>query len=157
MIKKYILPFSVSIILVFLTAFIGSSFTTPNIASWYQYLKKPSFAPPNWLFGPAWTLFYFLMAVAAFLVWREKENKNIKPALLIYLIHLVFNAFWSIIFFGLKNLSLAFFEIIILWILILITIIKFYKIKPLAGFLLIPYILWVTFASILNFAIWMLN
>jgi tryptophan-rich sensory protein len=157
MIKKYILPFSVSIILVFLTAFIGSSFTTPSIASWYQYLKKPSFAPPNWLFGPAWTLFYFLMAVAAFLVWREKENKNIKPALLIYLIHLVFNAFWSIIFFGLKNLSLAFFEIIILWILILITIIKFYKIKPLAGFLLIPYILWVTFASILNFAIWMLN
>lgn len=157
MIKKYILPFSVSIILVFLTASIGSYFTTPNIASWYQYLKKPSFAPPNWLFGPAWTLFYFLMAVAAFLVWREKENQNIKPALLIYLIHLIFNALWSMIFFSLKNLGLAFFEIIILWILILITIIKFYKIKPIAGFLLIPYILWVTFASILNFAVWMLN
>ncbi|MCX8015779.1 MAG: tryptophan-rich sensory protein [Patescibacteria group bacterium] len=157
MFKKYILPLFISFLLVFLTTSIGSYFTTPNIVSWYQYLKKPSFAPPNWLFGPAWILFYFLMAVAAFLVWRERENKNIKSALSIYLIHLIFNALWSIIFFGLKNFGFAFFEIVILWILILLTIIKFYKIKPLAAFLLIPYILWVTFASILNLAVWMLN
>ena len=157
MFKKSILPLLVFILITLFAGFIGSLFTTPSIASWYAFINKPSFSPPNWLFAPVWSLLYILMGIAAFLIWQKRDNLKTKPALMFYGIQLILNTFWSIIFFGMHNPGLAFLEIIILWTFILITLIKFYKINKAAGFLFIPYLLWVSFASILNFAIWMLN
>ncbi|MFA5392481.1 MAG: TspO/MBR family protein [Candidatus Paceibacterota bacterium] len=157
MFKKFIFPLLVSILIALSAGFIGSFFTAPSISSWYAFINKPSFSPPNWLFAPAWILLYILMAIAAFLVWKKRDNLKTKQALIFYGIQLILNALWSIIFFGMKNPGLAFLEIIILWLFILITLIKFYKINKVAGLLFVPYFLWVSFASILNFAVWMLN
>jgi len=157
MIKQKILPLIGFILITFIAAFIGSLFTTPSIASWYRNLNKPSFAPPNFLFAPVWTILFFLMAIAAFLVWQNKNNPQAKKALIFYFVQLAFNSLWSIIFFGLHNPGVAFLEIIILWILILLTLIKFYKIQKIAGLLLVPYLLWVSFASFLNLFVWLLN
>jgi tryptophan-rich sensory protein len=137
---------------------IGSFFTAPAISGWYAELNKPFFNPPGWVFGPAWISLYTLMGIASYLIWLKRKKNNLaNTALIIFFIHLVFNALWSIIFFGLNNPMWAFFEIIILWIMILVLIIMFYKIDRKASYLLIPYILWVSFASLLNFSIWMLN
>lgn len=141
----------------FLAAFIGSYFTTPNIESWYKTLNKPTFAPPNWLFAPVWTILYLLMAISAFLIYQQKDNPQTKYALKFYFFQLILNSFWSIIFFGLRSPQFAFFEIIILWIFIFLTLLKFYKIHKTAGLLLFPYLLWVSFASVLNLFIWLLN
>jgi tryptophan-rich sensory protein len=157
MIKQKILPLMSFILITFIAAFIGSLFTTPSIASWYRNLNKPSFAPPNFLFAPVWTILFFLMAIAAFLVWQNKNNPQAKKALIFYFVQLAFNSLWSIIFFGLHNPGVAFLEIIILWLLILLTLIKFYKIQKIAGLLLVPYLLWVSFASFLNLFVWLLN
>lgn len=161
---RTILGIIISIIIAQMAGAIGSFFTAPNIQSWYAYLEKPSFAPPNWLFAPAWIALYTLMGIAAFLVWSSyakatdgQAKKEIKTALWLYGVHLLLNALWSVIFFGLQNPAWAFFEILILWALILIITRKFYKIRRAAGILFIPYILWVSFATILNFAIWQLN
>jgi len=162
--KKTILGVIISIIIAQLAGAVGSFFTAPSIQSWYIFLEKPFFSPPNWLFAPAWITLYALMGIAAFLVWssykknaEEKTKKEIKTALWLYGIHLVFNALWSVIFFGLQNPVWAFFEILILWVLILVVALKFCKIRRAAGILFIPYILWVSFAAILNFTIWQLN
>ena len=155
--KKHLFPLLISILIVFSAGFISSLFTTPNISTWYAFIIKPSFSPPNWLFAPAWSLLYILMAVAAFLVWNKRNNPKTKSALMFYGIQLILNALWSIIFFGMHNPGLAFLEIIFLWSFILITLIKFYKINKTAGLLFIPYILWVSFASILNLFVWMIN
>jgi tryptophan-rich sensory protein len=157
MFKKSIFSLLISILVVFSAAFIGSLFTTSSIATWYAFINKPSFSPPNWLFAPAWSLLYILMGIAAFLIWQKRDNPKVKQALRFYGIQLVLNALWSIIFFGMHNPGLAFLEIIFLWLFILITLIKFYKINKTAGLLFVPYILWVSFASILNFAVWTLN
>jgi len=157
MFKKSILPLLVFILITLFAGFIGSLFTTPSIASWYAFINKPSFSPPNWLFAPVWSLLYILMGIAAFLIWQKRDNLKTKPALMFYGIQLILNTFWSIIFFGMHNPGLAFLEIIILWTFILITLIKFYKINKTSGILFIPYFIWVSFASILNFAVWMLN
>jgi len=157
MIKQKILPLIGFILITFIAAFIGSLFTTPSITSWYRNLNKPSFAPPNFLFAPVWTILFFLMAIAAFLVWQNKNNSQAKKALIFYFVQLAFNSLWSIIFFGLHNPGVAFLEIIILWLLILLTLIKFYKIQKIAGLLLVPYLLWVSFASFLNLFVWLLN
>jgi len=157
MLKQKIVPLIFFLAITFLAAFIGNFFTMPNIQTWYATLNKPSFSPPNWLFGPVWTILFILMAIAAFLVFQTKDNSKRKTALTFYFIQLVFNSFWSILFFGLHSPKFAFFEIIILWILILITLIKFLKIKKIAGLLLVPYLLWVSFASILNLFIWLIN
>jgi len=136
----------------------GSVFTTTSVVSWYPTLVKPSFSPPNYLFAPAWLTLYTLMGISLYLVWQKKtEKKKVRQALILFSIHLFFNALWSIIFFGLKNIALAFIEIIILWFLILTVIYKFWKIEPKAGILLIPYFLWVSFASILSYSICFLN
>ena len=155
--KKQISVLIFFLLITFLAAFIGNFFTMPNIQDWYISLNKPSFNPPTWLFGPAWTILYVLMAVSAFLVWREKGNPQRKKALTFYFIQLALNSLWSVIFFGLHNLGLAFLEIIFLWFFIVLTLINFYTIKKLAGILFIPYLIWVSFAGILNFAIWQLN
>jgi len=139
-----------------LAGFIGSFATTPAIPGWYQSLNKPFFNPPNWLFAPVWTLLFILMGIAAWLVFT-KGNKQKAQALKLFFIQLLFNTLWSILFFGFKSPALAFGEIIILWILIYQTKKAFLKQDKLAGWLLLPYLAWVSFAFILNFSIVMLN
>ena len=137
---------------------IGSIFTSPAIPIWYATLEKPPFSPPNWLFAPAWGTLYLLMGVAAFLVWRQGFSKEgVKSALAIFLVQLVINALWSAVFFGLKSPIAGVVVIVVLWVAILLTILKFFRLSVAAGSLLIPYILWVSFATALNIAIWMLN
>ena len=157
MFKKHLFPLLISILLALSAGFIGSFFTTPSIASWYAFINKPSFSPPNWLFAPVWTLLYILMSIAAFLIWQKRDNPKAKQALRFYGTQLILNALWSIIFFGMHNPGLAFLEIIFLWSFILITLIKFYQINKIAGLLFIPYLLWVSFALILNLFVWMIN
>jgi tryptophan-rich sensory protein len=137
---------------------VGSIFTSPAIPIWYATLEKPPFSPPNWLFAPAWGTLYLLMGVAAFLVWRQGFSKEgVKSALTIFLVQLVINALWSVVFFGLKSPIAGVVVIVVLWVAILFTILKFFRLSVAAGSLLIPYILWVSFATALNIAIWMLN
>jgi len=154
---KIALGIIVSIIIAQMAGVIGSFFTFSGVKDWYVYLQKPVFAPPSWLFAPAWITLYTLMGLAAFLIWRKRSIIGVKTALWFYGIQLGFNALWSYLFFGLRNPELAFAEIIVLWVFILITTVKFYKINKTAGYLFIPYLLWVTFASVLNFAVWQLN
>ena len=136
----------------------GTFFTAPNIPTWYATLQKPAFNPPNWLFGPVWTLLYLSMGVAAFLVWKEGlAKKEVEFALGLFAIQLLLNALWTPLFFSLHWVLIAFIEIIVLWLFILLTIIKFYRLSKAAGLLLVPYLLWVSFASFLNFSIWLLN
>ena len=139
-----------------LAGIVGSIFTSPSIQTWYATLQKPVFTPPSWLFAPAWITLYTLMGISLYLVWN-KRDKRVKEAISIFFVQLVLNSIWSILFFGLQSPFLAFIEIIILWIAILFTILKFYRISKNAGLLLIPYIIWVSFALILNFSIWWLN
>ena len=137
---------------------IGSLFTTPAIPTWYAALQKPAFTPPNWLFAPAWITLYLLMGIAAFLIWRVGlENRRVRTALIIFLVQLVLNSLWSVVFFGMQSPLYGIIVIIILWLAILLTILKFARISSLAAWLLVPYILWVSFASALNIAIWLLN
>jgi benzodiazapine receptor len=137
---------------------IGSVFTAPAIPTWYAVLEKPFFTPPNWLFAPAWVTLYVLMAVAAFLVWRKGlSEEGVKPALVIFLVQLVINAFWSVAFFGLKSPVAGAVVIIVLWVAILFTILRFFRLSATAGSLLLPYVLWVSFAAALNISLWILN
>lgn len=137
---------------------IGSIFTSPAIPTWYAALEKPFFNPPNWLFAPAWVTLYLLMGIAAFLIWRQGlEQKGVRAALLVFLVQLVLNALWSVVFFGLQSPLWGVVVIIALWVAILLTILRFFKLSAAAGALLLPYILWVSFASVLNIAIWVLN
>jgi len=137
---------------------IGSIFTTPAIPTWYAALEKPSFNPPNWLFAPAWITLYLLMGVAAFLIWRKGlEQKEVRAALVIFLVQLVLNALWSVVFFGLQSPLYGVVVILALWVVILLTILSFFKLSTAAGALLLPYILWVSFAAVLNVSILVLN
>jgi benzodiazapine receptor len=141
-----------------LAGFIGSLATTPSIPTWYASLNKPPFNPPNWLFAPVWLTLFLLMGFAAYLVWQTGWQKTkVKQALALFFVQLLFNVAWSFLFFYLKSPLFALIEIIILWLLILTTLISFTKINRFAGWLLVPYLLWVSFASILNFAIFKLN
>lgn len=142
----------------FLTAFLGSLVTTPSIDSWYAGLNKPFFNPPNWLFAPVWTILFILMGIAAYLVWKNGESdQDVKRALKFYFSQLVFNFLWSFIFFYLHLPLIAFIDIVILWVLIFLTIKNFKNISANAAYLLYPYLIWVSFASILNLAIIVLN
>lgn len=133
--------------------------TRSSIETWYPTLIKPSFNPPNWVFAPAWSLLYLLMGVAAGLVWDriEHEKEAVKNALVFFAIQLALNALWSYLFFGLMNPLLALIEIVVLWLMIYETLLKFIKINKVAGYLLVPYLLWVSFATILTASIWWLN
>jgi len=137
---------------------VGSIFTSPAITGWYATLQKPSFNPPNWIFAPVWTLLFLLMGIALYLVWSSGVgSKKKRTAILIFAVQLILNVLWSFLFFGLQSPFYAFIEIIILWLVILLTIISFYRISKPAAYLLLPYILWVSFASVLNFSILILN
>lgn len=137
---------------------IGSFFTMPAIPKWYATLSKPELAPANWLFAPVWTALYALMGIAAFLVWQKGlDRKDVKVALSIFGAQLALNALWSIIFFGLRAPGMALAEIAVLWLVIVATITAFAKVSKPAAWLLAPYLLWVSFAAYLNYAIWTLN
>ncbi len=148
----------IAIVISELAGIIGSVFTMSSIAGWYSTLVKPALNPPSWVFGPVWTTLFALMGISAFLIWKKGlGRKDVKIALGIFLGQLVLNTFWSIIFFGLHFPGGAFIEIIFLWLAILATIIAFAKISKPAMWLLLPYILWVSFAGYLNYSIWQLN
>lgn len=137
---------------------IGALFTSPAIAGWYSQLAKPGFTPPSWLFGPAWTTLFALMGVALFLVWRRRASRHLAQAAYVtFGVQLGLNVLWSVLFFGLRQPLWAFGEIAVLWLAILATILTFRRIRPLAAWLLIPYLAWVTFASCLNYAIVIAN
>ena len=142
----------ISLALPQLAGIIGSFFTISAIPVWYATLEKPSFSPPNWIFGPVWILLYILMGISIYLIWQKDRSST-----RLFWIHLFFNAIWSIIFFGFQNPGLAFINIIIIWLLIVILMIKFWRINQWSTYLLIPYLFWVSFASILNYFIWYLN
>lgn len=147
-----------SLIICQLAGIIGSFFTSSSIPTWYAALEKPSFNPPNWVFAPVWTTLFVLMGISLYLIWNKGlKAKKVKIALTFFGIQLTLNVLWSIIFFGLKSPLYAFMEIIILWIAILLTIFKFYRISKAAAYLLIPYLIWVSFAVVLNFLILTLN
>jgi len=148
----------VSIIICLSAGWFGSLFTTPAIPIWYAALQKPVFSPPNWLFAPIWTILYILMAIAAWLVWRKGVDKRpVRAALVIFLIQLVLNALWSLVFFGLRSLIGGEIVIIILWIVLLLTILAFWRITKAAALLLVPYLAWITFAAVLNVSVYILN
>jgi tryptophan-rich sensory protein len=171
----------ISILICEFAGIIGSIFTAPAIQSWYYFLNKPFFSPPNWIFAPVWTILFLLMGVSLYLVWLKDFNINIpadsvekkvwnpisKKLLFgswreenvawLFVFQLALNILWSVIFFGLKLPGFAFVEILMLWFAILYTIINFYRISKPAAYLLIPYILWVSFATFLNLSIWLIN
>jgi len=141
-----------------LAGIVGSLFTISQIPSWYAGLLKPSFNPPNWLFGPVWLTLYTLMGISLYLVWLKGfRTKQAKAALYLFITQLVLNSLWSIIFFGWHMTGYALVEIVLLWLAILAVIIRFYKISKPAAYLLVPYILWVSFAMFLNLNIFLLN
>jgi benzodiazapine receptor len=152
------IKFIICLAVTFTPAVIGSLFTRQAISDWYAYLNKPSFTPPDWLFGPVWTLLYLLMAVSAFLVWQKGlANPLVKIALALYLLQLILNGLWTPLFFGAKLLLVAFCEIVVLWVAIVLTILAFARVSTPAAVLLLPYIVWTSFAAVLNFSIWLLN
>lgn len=156
--NKNFLKLIIALIVPQLFAIVGSLFTNSSLNTWYAFIAKPSFNPPNWIFGPVWITLFFLMGVASFLIWRKGlKKREIKFALVIFVFQLILNLFWSYLFFTLQNPGIAFTEIISLWFAILATFLAFYQISKPAAYLLIPYILWVAFAAVLNFSIWNLN
>ncbi|MFN7990743.1 MAG: TspO/MBR family protein [Candidatus Micrarchaeia archaeon] len=136
-----------------LAGVIGSVFTFSSIPTWYATLVKPDFAPPNWLFGPVWITLYAMMGVSAYLVYETGKRESLK----IFGLQLALNASWSIVFFGLRSISGGLLVILLLWLAIAWTILSFLKVSKTAAYLLIPYISWVSFASVLNYFIFMLN
>ncbi len=168
---KHPIKLFVSLLLPQLAGGIGALFTSSRIPTWYAALEKPALNPPSWVFGPVWTLLFILMGVAAFLVWRRLPGSGIRKqiykftgmhnhitmALALFLFQLFLNTLWSILFFGLQSPGLALLEIAALWLAIVATMLSFYRISRVAAYLLIPYLLWVSFASYLNYAIWSLN
>lgn len=147
-----------SIILCFIIAGIGGYATQSSVGTWYTELNKPSFNPPNWIFGPVWTLLYIMMGLSAGLVWKKGlENPLVKKGLLIYLVQLGLNLSWSVVFFGNQEIFGALLVILALLFMIIMNILFFLKVNRIAGYLLVPYLFWVLFASFLNYEIWQLN
>jgi benzodiazapine receptor len=155
---KTMIELALSIAVCLSAGIIGSLFTTPALPEWYAHLHKPLFTPPSWLFAPVWTILFILMGIAAFLIWKKGlKNKEVRLALDLFGIQLALNIFWSIAFFGLKSTLGGFLVIIILWLAIFLTIKRFYKLSGTAGLLLLPYIVWVSFAALLNLMFWLGN
>ena len=148
---KNALKLTSSILICLFAGGLGTIFTISSIPTWYAHLNKPFFSPPNYLFGPVWTTLYILMGISLYLIWKKK-----KP-LKLFWIQLILNAIWTPIFFGAHAILLAFVIIVVMWVYILKTILSFAKINKVASYLLYPYLAWVSFASILNFSVWLLN
>ena len=155
--KKNLIMLVVCILLPLVVGFTASLATATSVGSWYTTLQKPFFTPPNYLFGPVWTVLYVLMGVSSFLVFLKKDAPRRNMALSVYGIQLGLNFGWSFIFFYFQNPAIALINIVLLWMFILLMIRLFYKTDTLAAFLQIPYLMWVTYATALNMAIWWLN
>jgi tryptophan-rich sensory protein len=137
---------------------VGSFFTVSAIPTWYATLARPSFSPPNWVFGPVWTVLYMLMGIAVYRVWRLGMHKPaVKTAVSLFIVHLFFNAIWSILFFGAKNIPLAFVDITVIWVTLIYIIFRFEKLDRASAYLLLPYLAWISFATVLNYNYWLLN
>ena len=150
----------IAIVVAELAGVIGSVFTISAIPTWYAGLVKPALNPPAWVFGPAWTTLYALMGISLFLIWKSDPSvapKERRRGIILFFIQLFLNAVWSIIFFGLHSPGWALVDIVFLWLAIVWTMVVFYKISKPAAYLLVPYLLWVSFASYLNYSIWVLN
>lgn len=155
--KAYIRLF-LAIAVCLLSGVIGSVFTVPAIETWYVRLRKPDLAPPNWVFGPIWTMLYFLMGVSLFVVWNVGFDKStVRRSIIVFSIQLALNILWSFFFFGLKSPLLGLVEIVALWFAIVLTIFSFFRVSRIAALILIPYLIWVSFASYLNYSIFILN
>jgi len=156
--QSAIVSIIVWIVVCLAVGYVSSLFTTPSIATWYASLNQPAFSPPNWVFFPVWTTLYILMGIATGLVWTKRSsNKKAGSAVNLFVVQLILNFAWSYIFFTLHKPWWAFAEIVVLWIVLLWTIVSFKKVSATSAYLLVPYILWVTFASVLNLAVAMLN
>jgi tryptophan-rich sensory protein len=137
---------------------ISGFFTVSGVESWYQTIHKPSWNPPNWVFGPVWTTLYVMMGIALWLVWKEDTSRELKMiAFILFGVQLILNFLWSFVFFKLEQPGFAFLEILFMWVAILATIFAFAQVNKTAAWLLVPYISWVSFAAILNFTIWRMN
>ena len=153
-----ILKIIFSLLICQLAGLIGAIFNSTAVKTWYAHINKPGFTPPNWIFGPVWITLYLLMGISLFLVWNAEINTKVKQAaLVVFFIQLVLNTLWSYFFFYLQSPLYGLIEIVILLIFIIFTMLRFFPIRPLAGFLLVPYVLWVGFAAVLNYSIWQLN
>ena len=155
MLKNKFLSFSLFVLVTYSTSFIGALATINYKETWYSLLNKPVFNPPDWIFGPIWSSLYLMMTVSVWLYWHSK-NRNINT-IYIYFIHLVFNATWSIIFFALHNMILALVVLVILIALIINLILRFRRVKMISAYLMIPYLLWCSFALVLNMSLIILN
>ncbi|WP_338793384.1 TspO/MBR family protein [Bernardetia sp. MNP-M8] len=166
--KSFIIKALILVIICEVIGIVAGLATAEGVTSWFQTIEKPFFNPPGWLFAPVWTLLYFLMGISAALVWHkgtdngkeqifEMNNNKVRIALGLFAVQLILNFCWSFIFFKHHLLFFAFIEIITLLTFIILTTIHFYRIHKIAGLLMIPYILWVSFASVLNFSLWWLN
>lgn len=155
--KLQIIKLIVSIIVPLGLGSIAGIFTAQSVPEWYATLNRPSFNPPNWIFGPVWTMLYILMGISLFLIWKLEISKERNLAILVFMLQLLLNFGWSFIFFYFNMIGLALIEIILLWIFIVIMLALFYKIKPIAAYINIPYLLWVSFATVLNGSYYILN
>jgi benzodiazapine receptor len=144
------------LVVTFIAAGIGA-IASANAQAFYAELTRPTWAPPSGVFGPVWTLLYLLMGIAAWLVWRERQQQAVWPALTLYLLQLIANALWTWLFFGWHRGALAFAEVVVLWLLLAATLIAFWRISRAAGLLLVPYLAWVSFATLLTWHIWQAN
>lgn len=154
--NKQIIGFTAWLAVSFVAAAIGAA-ASIQARSFYTQLVRPDWAPPSGVFGPVWTILYVLMSIAAWLVWRVGGFRVARTAVTLFLMQLAVNALWSWLFFGWHLGALAFADVLLLWVLIVATLAAFWRIKPLAGALLIPYLLWVSFAAMLNYSVWQLN
>ena len=154
--SKLIVGFFTWLAISFVAAAIGAA-ASIQAGSFYTQLVRPEWAPPPGVFGPVWTVLYFVMGIAAWLVWRVGGFRAARTALTLFLVQLAVNALWSWLFFGWHQGALGFADILLLWVLLVATIVAFWRIKPLAGALLVPYLLWVSFAAVLNYSVWQLN
>jgi tryptophan-rich sensory protein len=153
---KNLFKLIISLVISLSAGFIGSFFTVPNIKSWYVLLNKPVYTPPDKVVAPVWTFSFILMGIALFLIWTSRKKEK-KFFVFLFITQLIFNTLWSVLFFGLHNPVIGFIDIVILWFAVLICIISFRKISVPASWLFVPYFLWVSFASYLNFMIIKLN
>ena len=147
----------VSVVICFGAALLGNLATMPQIPTWYSGIAKPAWTPPDWVFGPVWSLLYAMMAISAWLIWRTGEGKTTRVPLLWFGTQLILNSLWSVLFFGMQKPAWSMVEVFFLWLAILMTIRAFWPLSRWAALLLVPYLLWVSFASVLNVAIWQLN
>lgn len=152
------IKFIISIFAPLIVGGLSGFFTTNSISGWYTTLQKPSFNPPNWIFGPVWTLLYIMMGIALFVIWKSEADSVLKKqALILFAAQLAVNFCWSFLFFYCESPSWALLDIIVMWVLIVMNIFSFGKISSFAAWMLVPYISWVSFAMLLNFAIWRMN